>query len=141
MQGLNSQFCVFYLEEVNIKYCEEEIGLGKMLDREVECARERKTKDLLTMEKCSVMTVREVSKRSDEFGKAVRSPAEIQPSGHSLLRGALPGTLELEGIITLILTAFGSDSFPADGLEGRRNPAVCKQHCPEVFEEGKDIQT
>lgn len=33
------------------------------------------------MEKCSVMRVREVSKRSDAFGKTVRSAAEIQPLG------------------------------------------------------------
>jgi len=32
--------------------------------------------------------------------------------------------LESEGIVTLILTAFGSDSFAADGLEGRRDPAL-----------------
>lgn len=113
----------FIWRRLTLKYSKEEIGLGKRFDREVECARERKTKSLSTMEKCSVMRVREVSERSDEFGKTARSPAEIQPSGHSLLQCALPVMLELEGIITLILTAFGSDSFPADGLEGRRNPA------------------
>lgn len=52
-----------------------------MLDSKVECACKRKTKDLLTMEKCSVRRVREVSNRSDEFGKTVRSAAEIQPPG------------------------------------------------------------
>lgn len=69
----------FIWGRLTIKHSEEEIGLGKRLDCEVECAHERKTKDLLTMEKCSVMRVREVRERSDEFGKTVRSPAEIQP--------------------------------------------------------------
>ena len=79
MQGLNSQFCGFIWGRLTLKYSEEETGLGKRLDSKVECARERKTKDLLTMEKCSIMRAREVSERSDEFGKTVRSPAEIQP--------------------------------------------------------------
>lgn len=52
-----------------------------MLDSKVECACKRKTKDLSTMEKCSVTRVRKVRKRSDEFGKTVRSAAEIQPLG------------------------------------------------------------
>lgn len=52
-----------------------------MLDSKVECACQKKTNDLLTMEKCSVTRVREVSKRSDEFGKTVRSAAEIQTLG------------------------------------------------------------
>lgn len=61
----------------------------------MECACKRKTTDLLTMEKCSVR-VREVNKRSDEFGKTVGSAAEIQLLGSFFPVGCPPVTLELE---------------------------------------------
>lgn len=64
-----------------LTYSKKERDRGKRLDNKVTCACKKKTKDLLTMEKCSVTTMREVSKRSDEFGKTVRSAAEIQPLG------------------------------------------------------------
>lgn len=87
------------------------------------------------MEKCSVR-VREVNKRSDEFGKTVGSAAEIQLLGSFFPVGCPPCHSGVG-----INNDIDSNSFSnPNGLEGRRDPALSKQCCPEVFEEVKDIQ-
>lgn len=61
-----------------------------------------------------IVSTREVNERSDEFGRTtavVRSPAEILPSGHSILQGAPPVMLESAGIVRLILTTVDQTPF------------------------------
>lgn len=95
----------------------------KRRNSEVECVHKRKTKDLLTMETCPIVSAREVSERSDEFGRmtaVIRSPAEILPSGHSILQGAPPVMLESAGIFGLILTTVDQTPFlQMDGSAGK----------------------